>query len=185
MPEGSFIDRLKEFIATPRGKIIAAAVLTMVVLIVFSVPVLFFLLSGRLFQPSEEAVHPSAVVKKVEPGEKKKSQEKVVESFEVYEYKDPFKSLVTVAATGTAGGTTTATGGGGVTGPTTLALEEVYSSGGVQYAQIKYAGTVYRVKEGQQIDDSPYKVLSIGSSSVTLLYGDDRLTLRVGEEIVK
>lgn len=184
MAEGGLMSKLKDFIATPRGKTVTVAVLIVVILLVFSIPLLFLLLGGPqvLVKKPEEVKKPPPAVKKAEVKEKEKKEEKVVESFEVYEYKDPFKPLITrpetVAPTGEA--TAAAT-----TGPTPLALEDIYTENGVEYAQIKYGGTVYRVKEGEQVGDSPYKVLSIDSSSVTLLYGDDRLTLRVGEEIVK
>lgn len=96
---------------------------------------------------------------------------------------------------GTDGGTDGGTGGGGTDGGTggggagrdlqSISLENIYSQGGVKYASIKYGGKVYEVKEGDQVGSTPLQVISIFETSVILLYGDERITVRLGQEVYK
>ena len=46
-------------------------------------------------------------------------------------------------------------------------------------------GTTYTLAEGEQVDDSPWKVLEINSDSVVMLFGDTRITLSTGQGITK
>jgi hypothetical protein len=66
-----------------------------------------------------------------------------------------------------------------------LEVQDIFTENGVKYASIKYGATVYKVKEGDRVDESPYEVLTIGSDSVILLYGDQRVEVSIGESIVK
>lgn len=63
----------------------------------------------------------------------------------------------------------------------TLLLESVQTVDGVKQATFVWNGQRYTVTAGQQVDGSPWKVLSIGSSSCVMLYGDQRVTLSVGQ----
>lgn len=120
-------------------------------------------------------------------------------SFEVFvENKDPFKALVIKPAPGeatsTSGGASssaTSTGGSTTTSETikpgmnVLYLENIKTSGGHAVAVVWWNNSRYEVAEGDRVDTSPWEVVSIGSSSATFLYGDDRVTLRVGEQLGK
>ncbi len=111
-----------------------------------------------------------------------------IEGYEIYENKDPFQPLYGPGATTrTVTTTTTTTGtaaGGGTTTTTTTAQTQVkliaISNG---LATINTGGTDYTdLKAGDTFAGS-YKVLTIGTGSVTILYGDNQYTLYLGETI--
>ncbi|MFQ5574210.1 MAG: hypothetical protein ACE5E0_01120 [Terriglobia bacterium] len=100
-------------------------------------------------------------------------------AFTAYEYKDPFQPLTgPVAATAPAEETTQ-------TESRRLSLEDITVEEGVKFAAVKYGGVAYKVKEGDRVGDSPYQVVSVGDNSSTLLFGDEQVSLQLGEEIVK
>lgn len=121
-------------------------------------------------------------------------------SFEVFtDNKDPFKpqDVPEDSDAGDGDGTGTGAGsetGGETTGTATADTTDTIKPGkDVLYLHAIEAGTAvvywdnerYEVEEGDQVDDSPWRVVSIGTSSATFLYGDDRITLRVGEQLGK
>lgn len=130
------------------------------------------------------------------------------EAFEVFENKDPFKPLIVSQPEPTLGGTTSGTTDGTTTGGTTtggttsgssssssgsssgststnsITLKSITSSGGEYEAVLVYGGKTYTVGAGERVDSSPWKVLDVGSSSVTLQYGDEVIVLRLGSSVV-
>lgn len=67
------------------------------------------------------------------------------------------------------------------TEPDVLYLEDIVSEDGAAVAVLLLNGTEYRLKAGEAIENTPWQVLSIGSSSVVMLYGDSQVTLSVGQ----
>jgi hypothetical protein len=63
----------------------------------------------------------------------------------------------------------------------TLILKSISVEDGVRVAVFEWNGQDYSCKEGDVVDDSPWKVLEIYSDSVLMLYGDSRITLTVGQ----
>ncbi len=205
--KAGFIQKLNDFSKTPTGKVVLILVVIFVLLFFCLFVFLMYNLAKVLLAPKkievkEEKAEEKAVPKPKEEAKKEveKEEEKVeeekpidVKTFEVYEYRNPFKPTVEltieeeeVEATGTATGTTTATGVTETTGgPVPLSLEDIYSENGTTYANVVYGGTSYQVTTGERINDSPYQVQAIGTDSITLLYGDDTIVLRLGETILK
>lgn len=66
-----------------------------------------------------------------------------------------------------------------------ISLKSITGQGTSKRAAFIYQGQEYLVREGDRIADSAYKLTEINDGSVTLLYGDNRLTLQIGDEIVK
>ncbi len=66
-----------------------------------------------------------------------------------------------------------------------LEVQDIYTENGTKYSSVKYGSTVYKVKEADQVDESPYKILAIGDESVVFLYGDRRVELKEGESVLK
>ena len=58
-----------------------------------------------------------------------------------------------------------------------LLLKGIKVVDGEPQAEIFYNGEIVEVTEGDQIADTPYRVLSIGDDWVKLLYGDETLYL--------
>jgi len=91
-------------------------------------------------------------------------------------------SGTTTSGTTTDGGSTD--GGGtdddGDTSTNSLTLKSITYDDGEYTAVFEYGGKEYSTQEGDVIDSSPWKVVNITSSSVTLLYGDEEIVLRLG-----
>jgi hypothetical protein len=67
----------------------------------------------------------------------------------------------------------------------TLYLDGVVTQDGVLMAQLRYNGTAYTLAPGGVIPNSPWQVLRVSATSVTMLYGDRQVTLSVGQGITK
>lgn len=122
-------------------------------------------------------------------------------SFEVFtENRDPFKPLVVPEEAGAGGTGGTATTGGSVetTGGTSATTETIRpgenvlyladietDDAGVRHAIVYWDNERFDVIEGDELGTSPWKVVSIGTSSATFLFGDEQVTLRVGEQLGK
>jgi hypothetical protein len=66
-----------------------------------------------------------------------------------------------------------------------IVLTAITREHGIIYGVFQYNGVEYKTQAGEKIGSSPYQVLDVGDGSATLLYGDDRLTIALGEEIAK
>jgi hypothetical protein len=67
----------------------------------------------------------------------------------------------------------------------TLLLEGIVVENGVPTAILVYNGTTYRLIEGDVIPGTPWEVLTINETSVTMLYGDTQVTLTVGQAVTR
>ena len=121
---------------------------------------------------ASKQVNPSATAKPQPGGQDQ-------EAFSSYEYKDPFQPLLGAEASPPASTQTTETQN------QRLGLEDITEESGVKFASVKYGGVAYKVKEGDRVDESPYQVISIGDNSTTLLYGDEQVSVQLGQEIIK
>ncbi|MHB1137196.1 MAG: hypothetical protein ACYC1X_10460, partial [Coriobacteriia bacterium] len=66
-----------------------------------------------------------------------------------------------------------------------LYLDGVETVDGVMKAVLRYNGQTYTLGPGEGIPGTPWEVFSVSSTSVTMLYGDVRVTLAVGQGISK
>lgn len=67
----------------------------------------------------------------------------------------------------------------------TLYLDGVVTQDGVLMAQLRYNGANYTLAPGGTIPNSPWQVLRVSTTSVTMLYGDRQVSLSVGQGITK
>lgn len=111
-----------------------------------------------------------------------------IEGFEIYENKDPFQPLTgpgSTTRTVTTTTTETETGAGGTTSTTTTTSQAqvrlVSISGGT--ATINVDGVDHANLKAGDTFATAYKLISIGTGSVTILYGDNQYTLYLGETI--
>jgi hypothetical protein len=113
----------------------------------------------------------------------------VPQTFDSFEGKDPFKPLVSAAGGGTPspGATPTGTPSPGPTGGPSgqrVTLLEITTRGGVRYATVEVNDRSYTVKEGDTFAGS-YRVIDLTSNCGTFVFGDERFTLCVGQEVLK
>lgn len=71
------------------------------------------------------------------------------------------------------------------TAPDVLYLQNVVTEDGVLKAVLLLNGETYTLASGEVIPGTPWQVLSVSSTSVTMLYGDKQVTLTVGQGISK
>jgi type IV pilus biogenesis protein PilP len=111
---------------------------------------------------------------------------------EVFTFRDIFEPLIkpvestsgSSESSPTPPGTTTNDNGSGASANSIL-LQDITVSNGEPTAVVVWEGKTYDVQEGDQVDSSPWKVLSIESSSVVMLFGDTQVTLSVGQQLSK
>lgn len=66
-----------------------------------------------------------------------------------------------------------------------LYLDGIVTDEGVMKAVLRYNGETYTLGPGEGIAGTPWEVFSVSSTGVTMLYGDVRVTLAVGQGISK
>jgi hypothetical protein len=103
-----------------------------------------------------------------------------IENRDVFTPRDPFKVIAPPTIP-----TETASTPGSTTSDNSLVLNDITTENGTKKAVLTYGGTVYTLAEGESVGTSPWKVLKIYTSSVVMLYGDDRVTLTIGQGITK
>lgn len=102
---------------------------------------------------------------------------------DIFTFRDVFEPLVKPAPSDeeSSSSETSATADGEAG---TLYLQNIVVEDGVSKAVLEYNGTVYKLAQGGMITGTPWQVLSIGSSSVVMLYGDSQISLSVGQGVV-
>ena len=114
-----------------------------------------------------------------------------VRNSEVFTFRDIFDPLLEplpTTSTSTDSTTTTDPGDTDTVTPDTpdvLYLDGVVTEDGIMKAELRYNGTTYTLGPGEGIPDTPWEVLRVSSTSVTMLYGDIQVTLAVGQGITK
>ena len=111
---------------------------------------------------------------------------------DVFTPRDPFIPVILpsppripTAAASTSGGTSSSTGSATKASESTLFLVDIKTTDAGPVAVLDFKGVVHDLAAGGSIPNSPWKVLSINGSAktVTMLFGDERVTLAVGEGI--
>lgn len=199
----SLNDRIKEYSSTPTGKIVVIAAPIAVLVLIVAVVALTVLGSGNpdvqqagdlkpVGSTAVSGTDATATAESTASQTPEAGEPPVNQDYEVYETRDPFKrpdATATQSSTGAA-----PTGSASATGTATpiasgqssvLSLESVSSENGVLFAHIDYGASSYVVRAGERVGDSPYQITSVSSENATFLYGDDSLTLRVGEDVQK
>lgn len=112
----------------------------------------------------------------------------------VFEGKDPFEPLVREQAGGgpapsgspSPGPSGGPTGGGSNTSGQSrrVVLVDIFTEGGERQATVTVDGTEYTVRPGDTFATN-YRLLSLTSSCGTFVFGDERFTLCIGQEVRK
>jgi hypothetical protein len=165
------MDKLKEFFQKPQAKYILIGLGSLIFLVVIVVLITSFLGGGQVEVPAPTSA--PGITLGLETTETTPTFEPLDKGLEVFSaegFKDPFQPLT--LETTAAEATVTA-------GPYLKSIS--YGSDGQPVAEFLYNGETYSLTVGEQLADSPYMVLEIGGNWVKLLYGDDIITLSIGE----
>lgn len=113
-----------------------------------------------------------------------------------FAFRDIFMPTTKPATTPTSSSTTSGTaattddsddGGSGTADvpADTLLLQSVSTVDGEPVATFVWNGQTYTAGEGEQLGDTPWKVVSIDGNTVVMLYGDSQVSLTVGQGVSK
>jgi len=179
--------------ASSRGRLLIGAVLLVAVV---AAAAAVFLLFGQsdspdegapvaLSTPSAAAADASATAAPATTSESVPAPPEVALD-EVFTFRDIFVPLVKAETSSeTASETSSTSDGTPETSEGTILLQDITVENGEPTAVLVWDGKTYSAQEGDQIDDSPWKVLEIGSDSVVMLYGDTQVVLSVGQQVTK
>jgi hypothetical protein len=172
--------KIKAFFSTTLGRVLLIFLAVSTLLTVCGVVAVIALgaLGMGLFQQAVEPVPVSvpasgtagAVAATVTP-----PAVEVPDNAEVFTPRDPFTRVLIPADLLTTGGSDDAN---------TLTLIEIVTDNGIRKAVLTLGSTTYTKAAGERLGDTPWQVVSVGDSTVVMLYGDTQMTLTVGQGIV-
>jgi len=102
----------------------------------------------------------------------------VIENSEVFTPRDPFQPVVIPASA-----IEVEAGGASADDDNTLTLLEIIEENGARRAVLRLGATNYTLAAGERLGTTPWKVVSVGTTSVTMLYGDSQIVLTVGQGV--
>lgn len=190
------------FLSTTNGKIIVGAIAFVLVLVILGVIAFVFLVPMLFNQGANQGV---TIVKKStgtvsKPATATASAAPITNPPEkpvsnTFTFRNVFAPTVKPVYPTTASSTTSSTSGTSSSSssssssiPTeknTLFLMSISTVNGEKQAVFAWNGVLYTVTDGEQVDSSPWKVISIGSDSVLMLFGDTQITLTLGQGVNK
>ncbi len=182
------------FLASRTAKIVLAVVAVFVLLGVIGTLLMVFVFSsalsgGGLLSGLFGAAPPVATTTTTSQGTATETvvpvnpAEKPLNS--TFTFRNVFEPTIEPSFESTASETASGTVPAGATEPDTLYLLSIQTTNGERTATFAWNGSSYTLAEGDTIPDSPWKVLTIGTDSVVMLYGDSQVTLTVGQGLSK
>lgn len=113
---------------------------------------------------------------------------RVAGNFQFSQPRDPFRPLIAEGGVIISDGSGNGTGGTGDGGTTIdgiiVRLIDIVDVGGTLRAQVEVAGVEYDVGVGE-VFATNFKIVSIDSDSVVMLFGDNAFELQIGQQIIK
>jgi len=183
------------FFATTTGKTVIAVIAVFVLLIVSGVAAFLFFMRGDGTTP-QPAVTPPAVVspnqqgeteQPVDPAEKPLSSTFVFRNIFAPSVKAPAPPKEETASDGTGDTDSDGSDGSGTTaGSNELLLVSIQTNDGERTATLSWEGESFVLAEGEAIPGTPWKVVDIGTDSVSVIFGDSSpIELTVGSSVTK
>jgi hypothetical protein len=193
---------IRGFLATTTGKVVVIGGAVLALLLVVGAVSLFFMLFmgnqvanevAQVAKQASKSATSTGVPAAVTTSTKEATTSAVpttppapVTLDNVFTFRDPFVPVLKPLpppATSTAAATSTATTT--TAEANTLTLQDTVVQNGVRKAVLIWEGTTYTLGAGEQIAGTPWAVLSVGDTTVTMLFGDEQVVLSVGEGIQK
>lgn len=204
----------KGFLSTTLGKVVVilgAVLLLLVIGVVAAVLVFTFLVGDAVDEMADEVGGTTTAAPTTTTTETATSGDEIavaevepVSNFDVFVFRDVFESLLPdPPATATSGGsvatedTTDTTGGGSEFEASTLYFISTETANGEEVGVFYWNGVSYSsvggtategfivVREGDQLADSAWRLLTLEGTTATVQYGDVVLTISVGQGITK
>lgn len=170
---------IKSFFATTLGKVVLIGGAVVVLLTILAVVAV--IVAGSLFQQAVDET-PGSVVATQSGGSPAitavVAAVPVIENSEVFTPRDPFQRVVTPRSASVVEDT-----GASADDSNTLTLLEIIEDNGVRKAVLRLGATTYTLAAGERLDSTPWKVVSVGTNSATMLFGDSQIVLTVGQGI--
>lgn len=174
---------IKGFFATTLGKVvlIGGAVLLLLTIVTIVAVIVLGTIGFNLFQEAVTET-PGGVIAAPTAGSPTATAVvaavPVIENSEVFTPRDPFQPVVIPASAIEVEET-----GASADDDNTLTLLEIIEENGVRRAVLRLGATNYTLAAGERLGTTPWKVVSIGTNSVTMLYGDSQIVLTVGQGV--
>lgn len=176
------------FLSTTLGKLVVGGIALVVILgIIGFIVAYFFLSSGTEDMVGGIVVSPPPGTESTATPDAEPVEPDVPDLDETFTFRNIFAPTVkVVTSSGSSSGSTTDS----QTPPSdlpanTLFLMEISVVDGVETARFVLNGTEYLANEGDQLGDTPWRVVSIDENSVTMLYGDTRVVVALGQGVTK
>jgi len=171
---------VKGFFASTLGKVVliggAVAVLLTIIAVVAVILLGGFLVSSVTEQPTQPPVTSTP------PGSTSVTTPvaavPVVDNSDVFTPRDPFQPVLIPRSA-----QVSAEEEGTDSDSDTLTLTEIIEEDGVRKAVLRLGSTTYTVAAGERLGTTPWQVLTVGTNSVTMLFGDSQVVLTVGQGI--
>lgn len=183
------------YLTSSTGRLLVGGALLFVVLVVAGALAFFFFLNGGGQTPttSSAPVHGGSKTASVTVPPSAPPEAGLKETFTFRNIFAPTVHPVTAttsSSSGTAVSSTSESETSSTTSTTsgakdTLILKSIATDNGVRVATFEWNGANFTVSAGDQVDSSPWQVISIGSDSALMLFGDSQVTLTVGQGFSK
>jgi hypothetical protein len=174
------------FLSTTLGKLIVGGLAVFILAGVLGAIAVFYLFSQSDELAIDLVIPSTEVTTTTEPGAVPE-QRRDPRLQDTFTFRNIFAPTVkpTLPTTTTASGDPTQPGGGVSVPEDTLFLESVSVVDGQSVATFLWNGATYLLGVGDEIEGTPWRLLSISGSTVTMLYGDTPITLSVGQAMGK
>lgn len=188
-PEGTPKTGLAGFMSTTVGKLVVGGVAVLLVLIAIGAILFLYVFnapmpeSGLIIPGSTNATASAEATVVVRPAPT------LQDTFAFRNIFEPTVKPRVASTTTNTDGSTDGTSTGGIdpatVPPNTLVLTSISTVDGEPVATFIWNGQTYTVGEGEQLEGTPWKVVSIEGSTVVLLYGDATVSLTLGQGLTK
>lgn len=174
------------FLSTPNGRIalIAGAVVIFLAVAAVVAAVVFNFIGGdpQIDDPLTPA--PGSVVTTPAAPAATAVEPKMIPSSDIFTFRDIFDPVLKPRPAEEETPAVGAVGADGVAmDPDTLYLLNILVEDGVAKVLVEFNEAQHTLAEGEAISGTPWQVLSIGSDSAVMLYGDSRVTLSIGQGV--
>jgi hypothetical protein len=104
-----------------------------------------------------------------------------VSDADVFTPRDPFVPIVPEVEASTSTSSSSSSSSASTDTSGTLILQDIVTENGVRKAVVRLDGVTYTLAAGKQVGSSSWSIVTVNSSSVVVLYGDEQVTITLGQ----